>query len=347
MPPQSPAPTRRSGILKRPCPHCGQVSLRRVGGALRGLGLEAPRAAYGRATHMRCKADGCTFEGWVSRRAHRRRAAWWARRQWRHVAAALRPWASALGVLALLGVGASVGAAVGSAWQQAQAPTLAEQRAGLPAGEYHDGDPLPSAHPLAQPAAVAAAPLDLRGACIWGRPGRDPYRGSAEEAMRSAQLPAAVQAELVAKIQAGRRDGRLLIGNDGMRDESGALRFAATGFAMTYGRTLCLETRVNFRAGHTEPADLYQVQDPHGRRYAVMVPEVCGNVSFIQEAALSADEVRQVGFVGALPPQLKLATLVGGGHDDPGRDLPLPSTLACVLAALLGWAGVAWWRRAV
>lgn len=318
-----------------------------MGGALRGLGLAAPRAAYGRATHMRCKAAGCTFEGWVSRRAHRRRAAWWARRQWRHLGAVLRPWAGALGVLALLGVGASVGAAVGSAWQQAHAPTLAEQRAVLPAGEYHDGDPLPADHPLAQPAAVAAAPLDLRGACIWGRPGRNPYRGSAAEALRSAQLPDAVQVQLVAKIEAGQHDGRLVIGNDGMRDESGALRFAASGFAMTYGRSLCLETRVNFPAGHSEPADLYQVQDEHGRRYAVMVPEVCGNVSVIQEAALNAEEVSERGFVGALPPQLKLSTRVRGGDDDPGRPLPLPSTLACVLAALLAWAGLAWWRRRV
>ena len=155
MDPEKPTPSRRSGILKRPCPHCGQVSLRRVGGRRKGEGLQAPRAGYGRVTHMRCTAEGCGFDGWVPRRANRRRAAWWTRRHVRRWVARLRPWARGLGLAGLIGLGASVGAAVGSAWERTHAPTQLELRSTLPAGEYHDGDPLPAAHPLAQPAAVA------------------------------------------------------------------------------------------------------------------------------------------------------------------------------------------------
>ncbi|MBL8308416.1 MAG: hypothetical protein JNM33_17110 [Rubrivivax sp.] len=340
-----PAPPRRTGILKRPCPHCGQVSLRRVGGRRKGEGLSAPRAGYGRVTHMRCTAEGCGFEGWVPRRANRRRAAWWTRRRVRRLAVALRPLARAAGLLGLIGLGASVGAAVGSAWERAHAPTPAEVRAVLPPGEYHDGDPLPAAHPLAQPAAVAAAPLDLRGACVWGRPGRNPYRGSVSEALRSAKLPAAAQAQIVAKVAAKRPDGRLVIANDGIREEGSTRVFAASGFAMTYGRTLCLETRVNFPAGHSEAADLYEAQDERGRRVSVMVPDVCGNVSVIGGSSSSSEELRLRGLGGAMPSQLKLTTLVGGGEDDPAHAVPAPGTLACVLAGLLAWAGVRWRRR--
>lgn len=344
MDPEKPAPSRRTGILKRPCPHCGQVSLRRVGGRRQGEGLVPPRAGYGRVTHMRCTAEGCGFDGWVLRRANRRRAAWWTRRQVRRWVARLQPWARGLALAGLVGLGASVGAAVGSVWERTHAPTAMELRAALPSGEYHDGDPLPAAHPLAQPAAVAASPLDLRGACVWGRPGRNPYRGSVAEALATARLPAAVQAQILAKVAAKQRDGRLRIANDGIHDEAGTRVFAASGFAMTYGRTMCLGTRVNFPAGHSEPADLYEASDERGRRYAVMVPDVCGNVSIISESSSSSDSLRRQPF-GGLPPQLKLTTLVGGG-DDPGHSVPEPGTLACVLAALAGWIGLRGLRQA-
>jgi hypothetical protein len=114
---------------------------------------------------------------------------------------------------------------------------------------------------------------------------------------------------------------------------------------MTYGRTLCLETRVNFAAGHSEPADLYEALDERGRRFSVMVPDVCGNVSIISESSSSSEQLRRRSFGGGLPSQLKLTTLVGGGEGDPGHAVPAPSTLVCVLSALLGWAGLAWWRR--
>jgi hypothetical protein len=48
---------------------------------------------------------------------------------------------------------------------------------------------------------------------------------------------------------------------------------------------------------------------------------------------------------GAWPPQLRLSTLEGGGDPGTPRAVPLPGTLACVVAALLGWAVAARRRR--
>ncbi len=338
------AVTRRTGILRRPCPHCGQVSLRRVGGAQRGEGLAPPLEAAARVTHMRCGAAGCGFEGWVPRRARRRGVAWWTRRRWRRFVVRLRRLRAAAGALLLAGFATLVGAAAGAAWERGHAPTPTMLRADLPPGEYHDGDPLPAAHPLAQPAAAAAsAPLDLRASCVWGRPGRDPYRGSVAEALRAARLPEPVRARLEARIAARDRDGRLAIGRDAIRDVLGGRSFAPVGFAMTYGRTLCLETRVNFPVGHEEPADLYEVHDDRGRRYSVMVPEVCGNVSFIAATARDGGPAREMA-ADTLPAQLKLATMVGPRDDDPARSLPEPGTLACLIAAAAGWALLRWQR---
>jgi hypothetical protein len=246
----------------------------------------------------------------------------------------------ALGFMALFVAGVGVAAAVGAAWERAHTPSHAELRAALPPGEYHDGDPLPAAHPLMR-AALASPGLDLRGACVWGRPGRQPYRGNVVEALQASGLPVAVRAQLAARAAVGARSGRLVIANDAIREEGGEQRtFASTGFAMTYGRTLCLETRVNFPAGHTEPADLYELQDDRGRRYSMMIPDVCGNVSIIGRAPRDSS----VSFPrDDLPPHLKVRTR-GGDPGDPAHTVPEPGTLACVLAALLAWGVVARWR---
>lgn len=340
----APEPATRTGILRRPCPRCGQASLRRV--VEPAPGRDQPRVAYGRLTHMCCTAEGCGFDGWIPRRTRRRERARWLQGRLRRALAGLRRWLPALGAVGLAGAAATGGAAIGGAWERAHAPTAVEQRAALPPGEYHDGDPLPAAHPLAQPRAKAQSPLDLRGACVWGRPGRNPYRGSLADALTAAHVPAAVQAELLAKVAERRRDGRLVIANDGIRDEQGRRVFAARGFAMTYGHTLCLETRVNFPAGHQEPADLYEAKDAQGRRWSMMVPDVCGNVSFIAETGRRAAVGPISEEPGGLPAELRLATL--DNVDDPGgpRGVPLPGTLACTLAALLAWALAGRVRRA-
>jgi len=57
---------------------------------------------------------------------------------------------------------------------------------------------LPTALPTATPSAVPAArdassdggdALALKQNCAWGDPGRDPYRGTVEQALEGAQLP--------------------------------------------------------------------------------------------------------------------------------------------------------------
>lgn len=300
--------------------------------------MTEPPTGEGRFTPMCCATQGCDFDGSVPRRAKRRRPMLWTRRHLHQLVARVRPWTPALSRLGLAGLSISVGAAAGAAWHQASLPTLVQQRATLPPGEYHDGDPLPVAHILTLPAARANAPLDLRGACVWGRPGRDPYRGSVAEALRTAQLPAAVQAKLIAKVAANQPDARLIIANDGIRSETGTRRFSAESFAMTYGRTMCLEARVNFPTGHTEPASLYEVQVESGRRYSLMIPDVCGNVSIIADASSSSDELLHRRLGHGLPSQLYLTTLDGGGEDDPTHVVPAPSTLGSTAFALEGCA---------
>ena len=54
------------------------------------------------------------------------------------------------------------------------------------------------------------------------------------------------------------------------------------------------------------------ILDERGRRFSVMVPDVCGNVSIISESSSSSDELRRMPFGGGMPSQLKLTTLVGG-----------------------------------
>jgi hypothetical protein len=113
---------------------------------------------------------------------------------------------------------------------------------------------------------------------------------------------------------------------------------------MTYGRTLCVNTKVNFRPGHVEKAALYEVNDATGKRHSVMVPEVCGNVSVLSDR-------------GRRTPAQVLAA--GGGVElgsdvdsDGGRlyamaaaathSVPEPGTL---LGVLIGLAALGWMSR--
>ena len=315
---------RRSGVLLRACPQCGQARLRRVSRDAEGSLPEPPR--QGRHTRMRCAAEGCGFEGWVPRRLRRRSRL----RPWpRVLRAGARRVRRALPQVLGLSLAALAWAAIGVAWERQHPPAPADLRAALPAGEYHDGDPLPQVHPLAQARARSQSPLDLRATCVWGRPGRDPYRGSVAEALAAARVPADARAELLARHAERRHDGRLLITREGIVDTAGGRRFEARGFAMTYGRTLCLDTRVNFVPGHAEPADLYEATDSSGRRWSMMVPDVCGNVSLISAAGQRLAQGLQVN-----------DRVTGGG--DPGDDpevneVPEPGTLAMLLAAALAW----------
>ena len=164
-----------------------------------------------------------------------------------------------------------------------------------------------------------------------------PYRGSVEEALSAAQLPGAVRTQLAAAIAAGLVQDRLSIGNDAIRSTSSARQFEAHGFAMTYGRTLCLGTRVNFKSGHTEPASLYEAHDETGRRYSVMVPDVCGNISVIKAKGESSTGtlVAEMDPWDAGDTDLRITH---AAMTEKPREVPTPGTLALSLLALAGLA---------
>jgi hypothetical protein len=218
-------------------------------------------------------------------------------------------------------------------------------------GEAFDGEELPTEHPLRVPASLQV-PVEAEGAtstrpsglalrrfCAWGRPGRMPYRGTVEEALAAAQLPQSVRAQIIAAVAAGRPHDRLVVANDGIRAVSGTRVFDAEGFAMTYGRTLCLGTRVNFKQGHLEPASLYEAFDAEGHRYSVMVPDVCGNVSVLrprsERGLRSAGEhgtpLQGLDLLdpGSLADRTMHATLSGKPNE-----VPTPGTLVLSLLAL-------------
>jgi hypothetical protein len=88
---------------------------------------------------------------------------------------------------------------------------------------------------------------------------------------------------------------RLTVATDGIHAEKTGRVFSPAGMAMTYGRTLCLGTSVNFKPGHTEPATLYEARDHAGRLHSVMVPDVCGNVTMISQGLSRKDKTLLTG----------------------------------------------------
>ena len=104
---------------------------------------------------------------------------------------------------------------------------------------------------------------------------------------------------------------------------------------------------MNFALGHVEAADLYEVRDNKGRRHAVMVPDVCGNVSVLGNraergpASRLAQALTERGLsTGRLDAVLKDSMLVTAPADPGGPFTAAePGTLAAVLLALgLLWA---------
>ena len=75
------------------------------------------------------------------------------------------------------------------------------------------------------------------------------------------------------------------ISRAGITTVSGRRSFDGQSFDMAFGNTMCFNTRVNFKPGHVERADLYEATDVDGKRYVVMVPYVCGNVSVLGDVA--------------------------------------------------------------
>ena len=356
---------------RRPCPRC-HCGLRRV----RRRGLDHLRALFApQLARYRCLAAGCGWEGLLPRRRRSRRAA-----PTPVPGSAAEAFSSRTQVLHGL-VGAmllATAALAASATYRWISPGVDEVQVGprkIARGSSHAGDQLPHDHPLlhaaspivdtdeVEPAArldrAGAAPapeeaLALRRHCAWGVPGRDPYRGSVELALRSARLPEALVQRIAADVRERRITDRVSIGNGTIRADASGRRFDPSQLALTFGRTLCVDARVNFKQGHVERADLYEAQDGEGKVVAVMVPDVCGNVSVLSEVAedddnRAADAAAQEGRRADLRrlPQALLYNGPGRGGGvsratAPGRshEVSTPATLACTLLALgaAAWA---------
>lgn len=356
-------PKHRRTRDKPACPACGGLTMRVPRGA-------GERAATDLRQHrrFRCSTGQCNWTGLLS--VHRPQAA----------AATTVP---AIGFVApVTGTNASPSASTPAGWSRwvpagallfvgfalAGSALLADRtmRSDLMVGS--DGQPvllgesdygvaLPAAHPLlvraghAPDKATAALPeadtepaLALRQNCAWGRPGGNPYQGTVEEALSAARLPPEVVQKVAAKVKAGDSSDDLVIGNDGIHGQRAGRDYSARGFAMTYGRTICLNTRVNFRPGHVERAALYEVSDAQGQRHAVMVPEVCGNVSVLSDRGRRAPSLLLTAG-GTTLQDLAASVASEGGRRvalSTTHSVPEPGTL---LGALTGLALLGWFSR--
>lgn len=185
--------------------------------------------------------------------------------------------AAALG-LAALGIAASAWI-VSVPWR-----TPSRVAGGQAAGVNDEGRALPAGHPFLAAAAADApvdgvAPLALRDGCTWGAPARMAYRGSIEQALATARLPRESVAQVAARVRAHRASDRVEIGRAGIRARRSGLYYGPRGFALAFGDTLCLNTRVNFAAGEATGGDLYQVMSGDGREVAVVVADANGAVA--------------------------------------------------------------------
>ncbi len=371
-----------------PCPHCGQ-RLRRT----RRLNADIARNDALGLRRYRCVEAACGWQGLLAQGHRRQRCAAVAvpastaapvavatPRSWRQLLWLLVGAAAAVTVPIVLVLMMGLGH-----WFERQSLH------GLPQGDSHDGRPLPARHALqawlpAEDAALAdqasgEPALALREGCAWGQPGRNPYKGSTEQALRLARLPPEVVRQVAQMRRARDVTDRLEIRTGAIRAVHSQREYNPRSFAMTFGRTLCIDARVNFAPGHVERADLYEARDASGRLHAVMVPDVCGNVSVlgargqrVAKPQLTAALVAQGGpapwladvsggqgahtRIGWLA---DLRHLLGMAPDDEGwaraprqavalgqaglQEVPEPGSLACVLAALAALAAVARARR--
>lgn len=189
----------------------------------------------------------------------------------------------------------------------------AQRAAATPPGDDLNGEPLPAQD---QRVARNPSPLNLRRNCAWGVPGGNPYRGTVEQALSAAQLPAEVVRKISDMAARGWMKERVEISRTGIRTMDGRRYFGRSMAAMGFGNTLCFDTRVNFKPGHVEYAALYEADDSRGKTYSVMVPYVCDNVTLL----------------------VPTGEVVINGVAEPG-------SLASVLLGLGLLAGLMHWRR--
>lgn len=332
---------------RRACPSCaGQVVRVRLQPADRA----APQAGLPR--RYRCQAAGCGWQGLVAATARPELPA--AGRTGAHktvrktVRNPVRNTVRKIAATLLAGIGLAASAVLLVAQADAGWPSGVQRAVAV--GESDDGDALPvapasnPAHPASAGSADAGnlAPLALRQGCAWGKPGRNPYQGTLEQALVAARLPAGLVGPLAEKIRRRDATDRLLISSTAMRTVRSQREFSPKGFAMAFGQTMCWQSRVNFAPGHVEQADFYEVADATGRPVAVMVPDVCGNVSVLSAGAERGPVrrllARPVALVqnafaeGGVSDGAMLAFAVGGVA--PAHQVPEPGTLGCVIAAL-------------
>lgn len=323
------------------CPQCGGAVVRvhrHLGDRLIGMLQSVHR--------YRCNNADCSWEGIVSTPVVRQTRA----------GRGVPMWAMRLGWMAI-GVAAAMAATGGlklyrtltsDAWPplaqvEAPSPSLAAQgrfdSPALPAddlagpadielaavapGQSFDGYPLPDGDTRLTENPTG---LSIRRGCAWGAPGRSPYTGTVRQALAAARLPDEVVHKIDLMVERGMVSDRLVISKGSIQTTSGKRRFEPNILAMGFGKTLCFGTRVNFEPGHTEFADLYETTDAAGRRFSIMVPYVCRNVSVLAARAERGN---------------------GGGNGF--RTVPEPASLASVIAALAAMAFVATrfhWRGA-
>ena len=350
-----------SSASTRPCPQCGQ-GLRRT----RRLVADLSPQVDVDLRRYRCRAAACGWQGLLPA----------SRRPVPVVAAAHSPAVSrrlrqGLWLLAGAAAAFTVPAAVVVLMAVGQRVDQAALR-DVPLGISHDGRPLPAPLATGEPA-PDGPPLAMREGCAWGQPGRMPYRGTTAQALRAARLPPEVVQEVARLRQVRAVTDRVEIRTGAIRTVTDGREFNPQSFAMTYGHTLCVGARVNFKPGHVERADLYEVRDARGRLHSVMVPDVCGNVSVLGARGEKVDKraltVAQAALGGPVPWVALAADLAPqqpwlahvryalgltdgdrghGGGRTPGtavalglrdvREVPEPGTLAVAGLALLALA---------
>ncbi len=328
-----------------PCPTCGAALVR-----VRRQLAERAGADPSATRRFRCRSAVCGFNGLLApRRAGARARAAQALR----AAAGLR--ALVLSALALvLGLVFATGIAwlvLRSGWAPVDRLVHPGGLHRLAPGQHFEGDPVPGVQAAVwTPDAPAAAPQDqplaLRQHCIWGQPGRTPYTGTPEQALTAGRVPAELVPALARRIRNREVSDRVEIRREGLRTVADGREFSPRGLTLSFGLSMCLDSRVNFAPGHAEPADFYEVRDAQGRAHRVIVPDVCGNVS-----VLSADGARSLagrwvaGAASALLDGLgedgSAAQDLQAGHAlalDTARLVPAPGTLGCVVAGLVALA---------
>ncbi len=257
--------------MRRNCPSCG-AKIERI----HRCRIDRLVAIFHPLYRYRCRSSACGWQGFLDRDGIECKA--WERRTLRF---------AVVSIIATLTIAAVYGIdRLGAAGPVDRSTVAADARSNVVArlapGETRDGTLLA---PDDERAADNRSALQLRRGCAWGVPGRNPYRGTVAQAIAAAKLPLSVARAIEARIDRHAATDRVYITRDAIRTMDLSRSFDTKTTAMTFGTSLCFDTRVNFLPGHVEYADLYETVDEHGVRFSVMVPDVCGNVAVLAERA--------------------------------------------------------------